>query len=71
MRPRNNAALAAGELWRYVVMTTRPNASPVIHDGVKRGLVQEAPQAPPNGGGEAPAGRPEFFKSRRRVDGHR
>src|SRR5690606_14343662 len=30
----------------------------------KRGLVQEAPQAPPNGGGEAPAGRPKFFTGR-------
>ena len=42
-------------------MTTSQSTSPVLQDGIKRGSSPLEPTAPPTGGGEAPAGRTEFF----------
>ncbi|MCK9510152.1 MAG: hypothetical protein M0R28_02840 [Pigmentiphaga sp.] len=41
-------------------LTTGQSVSPGLEDGVKRGSRSLEPKAPPSGGGEAPAGRPEF-----------
>lgn len=42
-------------------LTTGLSASLGLQAEVKRGIIHTAPQAPPYGGGEAPALGPEFF----------
>ena len=45
-------------------MTADRSANPVLQDGVKRGSRSLEPKAPPNGGYDAPAARPEFSNPR-------
>lgn len=58
--------------WRRALgtlgLTTGQSASLVVHDEVKRGSVDTAPKAPPHGGEDAPALRPERFTPPERQD---